>query len=91
MSRDPRGGTQQAWVLGRDLQEVREESYELRSSEPQAVQVLSEEAQQLMGEERVVEELCGKAGKDQLPHTLTVHGCYFTCTHTHSGPLLNFR
>lgn len=85
------GAARNACASDLHLQEVREETDELRSSKLQTLQVQSKEAQQLMGQEGVVEEFSRKAAKDQLPHTLTVHSCHLACTHSDSQSNINTR
>lgn len=61
---------------GFHLQQVWEGVGVLWDSELQALEVQSKEAQKLVHQEVVVEQLSREAAKHQLPHTLTIH-----CSH----------
>lgn len=45
----------------------------LRDSEFQTVEVQTEEAQQFVGQEVVIEQLSREAAKNQLPHNVAIH------------------
>lgn len=45
----------------------------LRDSEFQTVEVQTDEAQQFVGQEVVVEQLGREAAKNQLPHNVAIH------------------
>lgn len=51
---------------------------EVRDSELQTVEVQTEEAQQFMCQEVVIEQLGGKAAKNQLPHNVAIHRSHLT-------------
>ena len=58
------------------LQEVWEAAGVLGDPELQALEVQTKEAQELVCQEVVVEQLGRETAKHQLPHTLTIH-----CSH----------
>lgn len=60
------------------LQQVWEGVDVLRDSELQALEVQSKEAQKLMCQEVVIEQLSREPIKHQLPHILTIHCSHLT-------------
>lgn len=62
------------WIgSGSHLEQVWEGAGKPRHPKPQALEVQPQEAQELVGQEGVVEELGGEPAEHQLPHAFTVH------------------